>query len=165
MRNPEHYISSTLAIPYEDDPELVYANDVQIMAEPGGLQLTFLRPRAATDDAGRAANDTEATTEVIARVVLPPLAARRLLRLLPRRLDLQQALADEYNRVTDAEIEHDAFLAALAEAEYDDEPYTDEQKAAAQAGREAFARGEFATLEEVWRELVEDDDSSAVATS
>jgi hypothetical protein len=53
----------------------------------------------------------------------------------------------------------DPFLAVLAAAEYDDEPYTDEQRAAAQEGREAFRRGEFSTLEDVWRELAEDERS------
>jgi hypothetical protein len=165
MRNSEHNTTTEFVSVHGDDPELVYANDVQIMAEPGGLQLTFLRPRAAVGESGQTAHDNEATTEVIARVVLPPLAARRLLRLLPRRLDLQQALADEYDRVTDAELERDPFRAAHAEAEYDDEPYTDEQKAAARAGRDAFARGEFATLDEVWRELGEENDATAASTS
>jgi hypothetical protein len=58
----------------------------------------------------------------------------------------------------------DPFLSALAAAEYDEEPYTEEQRAAAEQGREAFQRGEFASLEDVWRELAEDErrkDSSA----
>jgi hypothetical protein len=71
----------------DEGPELVYASDVQIMAEPGGVQLTFLRPRPAEGDLDRSSPEPDATAEVIARVVLPPLAARRLLRLLPRRLE------------------------------------------------------------------------------
>ena len=165
MRNPADAPSHPLTVAHEDEAELVYASDVQIMAESGGLQLTFLRPRPV-DETARSAHENDVTTEVIARVVLPPLAARRLLRLLPGRLDMQQELADEYARQTDDELAYDPFLAALAEAELDDEPYTEEQRAAAQAGREAVARGEFATLADVWRELVEEeDDASTMATS
>ncbi len=163
MKNPKLDTSETYAIVHEDDPELVYANDVQIMAEPGGLQLTFLRPRVAADDAGKTAHDVESTPTVIARVVLPPLAARRLLRLLPRRLDLQQALADEYDRDTDAELERDPFLAAHTEAEYDDEPYTDDQRAIARAGWEEYQLGETVPWEEFRRELLEDETSTAPA--
>jgi hypothetical protein len=51
----------------------------------------------------------------------------------------------------------DPFLAALAAVEYDDEPYTDNQRAAAREGREAFQRGEYSALEAVQRELLEED--------
>ncbi|MCC7023522.1 MAG: hypothetical protein IT338_11895 [Thermomicrobiales bacterium] len=134
--------------------DLVYANGVTVVAEPGGLRLIFTR----TPTAGEPSNVPEAAeSDVIARLVLPPLAARRLLRLLPERLDHQQALAEAYDRETEGlagAAETDPFLAALAAAEEDDEPYTEEQRAAAQAGREAFARGEFASLDDVWHELV-----------
>lgn len=146
-----------------DEPELVYASDVLIMAESGGLQLSFTRPRAVVGDAASSSAGHAPSTEVIARVVLPPLAARRLLRLLPRRLDLQQALAEDYALATDVELAGDPFLAALEDAEVDDEPHTDEEKAAARAGRDAFARGEFATLDDVWAELVEEDTASTVS--
>ena len=162
MRNPKGATHS-ITVVHDKDPDLVYANDVQVMAEPGGLQLTFLRPRTAADDPRQTSRDEDMSTEVIARVMLPPLAARRLHRRLPRRLDLQQALADEYARETDEEVERDPFLAALAEAEYDDEPYTEEQRAAVQAGREAFARGEFFSLEEVRRDLLGENDLSPVS--
>jgi hypothetical protein len=165
MRSPEPHAPSAPEFDHEGDPELVYASDVQITADPGGLRLTFMRPRAAFHEGGHVVPSDDAPAEVIARVMLPPLAARRLLRLLPRRLDLQRALADEYDLATDVEAADDPFLAALAEAEFDDEPYTDEHRAAAQAGRLAFTRGEFATLDDVWRELVEEDGSSPAAIS
>jgi hypothetical protein len=41
------------------------------------------------------------------------------------------------------------LLAALAAAEWDDEPYSDEQQASAEAGREEIRRGESLALEEV----------------
>jgi hypothetical protein len=163
VRNPEQDTPGKMDIVRDEDPELVYASDVQILAEPGGVQLTFLRPRPAAGDIDRSSPEQDATAEVIARVVLPPLAARRLLRLLPRRLLLQQDLAEEYARATEAELESDPFLAALAEAEYDDEPYTDEQRAAAQAGWEEYQRGETVSWEEFRRELREEEDTSKVS--
>jgi hypothetical protein len=51
----------------------------------------------------------------------------------------------------------DPFLAALAEAEYDDEPYTDEQRAVAQEGWEEYLRGDIVPWEEFRRELMEQD--------
>jgi len=53
----------------------------------------------------------------------------------------------------------DSLVGALAGAEYDDEPYTDEQRAAAAEGREAFRGGEFSSLDEVWREVIVEDGS------
>lgn len=47
----------------------------------------------------------------------------------------------------------DPLLAALANAPYDDEPETDEERAALAEGRAALDAGEFVTLEEVRREL------------
>lgn len=43
----------------------------------------------------------------------------------------------------------DPLLTALDAAEWDDEPYTDEQQALAEAGRQEVLRGETVTLEEV----------------
>lgn len=39
------------------------------------------------------------------------------------------------------------------QAEYDDEPISDEEWAAIREGREAIARGEFVTLEELKKDL------------
>jgi hypothetical protein len=43
----------------------------------------------------------------------------------------------------------DPLLAALDAAELDDEPYTDDQQALAEAGRREILRGESVTLEEL----------------
>jgi hypothetical protein len=148
----------------EDETALVYASDVRIVAEPGGLQLLFTRPRAKTEHLGQRSRDYAAATEIIARVVLPPSVAQRLLRLLPTRLDQQQALAEEYARETDEKLERDPFLAALADAEYDDEPFTDEQREAARIGWEEYQRGETAPWEEFRRELLAEDETPSVPT-
>lgn len=47
----------------------------------------------------------------------------------------------------------DPVLAALANARYDDEPETDEERAAVAEGRAALDAGDFVTMEEVRREL------------
>lgn len=47
----------------------------------------------------------------------------------------------------------DPFLAAHEAAEWDDEPYTDEDRAAAEEGWQAYLRGESSPWEEVRREL------------
>lgn len=47
----------------------------------------------------------------------------------------------------------DPVLAALANAPYDDEPETDEERAAVAEGRAALDAGDFVTMEEVRREL------------
>ncbi len=52
----------------------------------------------------------------------------------------------------------DPFLAALEAAEWDDEPYTDEERAASQQGWEEYLRGETVPWEVVRRELLADDD-------
>jgi hypothetical protein len=49
------------------------------------------------------------------------------------------------------------FLAALAEAEYDDEPYTEEQQATVREGWEEYLRGETVPWEEFRRDLLEQD--------
>lgn len=59
-----------------------------------------------------------------------------------------------------ADVGHiDPLLAALAAAEWDDEPYTDEQRALAQAGSDEIRRGESVTLEEVKLRFVNPDES------
>lgn len=47
----------------------------------------------------------------------------------------------------------DPVLAALANAPIDDEPETDEERVAVEEGRAALRAGQYATLEEVRREL------------
>jgi len=47
----------------------------------------------------------------------------------------------------------DPVLAALANAPYDDEPETDEERAAVAEGRAALDAGDFVSLEEVRREF------------
>jgi predicted transcriptional regulator len=47
----------------------------------------------------------------------------------------------------------DPVLAALANARYDDEPETGEERAAVAEGRAALDAGDFVTMEEVRREL------------
>ena len=47
----------------------------------------------------------------------------------------------------------DPVLAALANAPYDDEPETDEERTAVAEGRAALDAGDFVTMEEVRREL------------
>jgi hypothetical protein len=136
------------------DNEFAYVNDIAIIPEPGGLRLLFIRSRPEERDAGAPG----APSEVIVRLILPPLAARRLLRMLPERLERQEALAEEYARETalaasKKNSESDPFLATLTAAEDDDDPYTDAQRATAHAGWEAFERGETISWEEVRREL------------
>lgn len=48
----------------------------------------------------------------------------------------------------------DPFLAALEAAPYDDEPYTDEERAAVEEGEAQYRRGEYDTLENVRRRLL-----------
>jgi hypothetical protein len=145
------------------DADLVYANGVVVVAEPGGLRLIFTR----TPTAGQPSTGSEAAeSDVIASLVLPPLAARRLLRLLPERLDRQQALAEAYARETEGlvAVETDPLLAALAAAEEDDEPYTEEERAAAQAGWEEYLRGETRPWEDVKREVLDAESISPSST-
>lgn len=165
MRNPIDEGASSVEFTEDEEPQLAYASDVQIAVDSGGVQLTFTRPRPIAKDQAAEENVTQegrTKPKVIARVVLPPLAARRLLKLLPGGLDSQRVLADEYEQETERAPEagdaatNDPFLAALAAAEIDDEPYTDEQREATRAGNEAFARGEFDSLEDVWRDLTEE---------
>jgi hypothetical protein len=50
----------------------------------------------------------------------------------------------------------DPLVAALAAAEWDDEPYTEEERAAAQAGWEEYLRGKVSSWEDVRRALLDD---------
>jgi hypothetical protein len=50
----------------------------------------------------------------------------------------------------------DRFLATHAAAEYDDEPYTDAQRAVAEKGWQEYLRGDTVPWEEVRRELMEE---------
>jgi len=165
VNNAEQPEPGALPVVSGHDPELVYAGDVQIMAEPGGLQLTFTRPRPIVGKASSSSSDDDAGIEVIARIALPSLTARRLLRLLPERLHLQQQLAQNYARATDVNVASDPFLAALEDAEFDDEPYTDQEKAAVEAGWEEYQCGETIPWEEFRRELREEDEASIASAS
>lgn len=48
---------------------------------------------------------------------------------------------------------HDPLLRVLYNAPYDDEPETPEERAAVEEAREAMARGEYISDDELWREL------------
>lgn len=50
----------------------------------------------------------------------------------------------------------DPFLAALAAAPVSDEPYTDEERAASEAGWQDYLRGDSMPLEEYLRALADD---------
>jgi predicted transcriptional regulator len=57
-----------------------------------------------------------------------------------------------------------SFEQALAHAEWDDEPFTDDERLAVEAGLAAYARGEFTPLPEVLRWLETEDLSGATAS-
>jgi hypothetical protein len=146
------------------DAPLLYASDVRIVVDPGGLELIFTRvvPSLAETENGQNLQGARSPfTHIVARVELPPLAAQRLLSLLPEHLDTQRDLANAYARATNRTADpvrpdnRDHFLDALAAAEDDDEPYTDEQREAVAAGWEAYQRGETAPWDVVRRELLE----------
>ncbi|MBA2595610.1 MAG: hypothetical protein H0V00_03185 [Chloroflexia bacterium] len=59
----------------------------------------------------------------------------------------------------------DPFLAALAAAELDDEPFTDEERASAQAGWAAYLRGESTPWEDVRHALLDEADAAKISTS
>jgi hypothetical protein len=63
------------------------------------------------------------------------------------------------------DVNDDPFLAALAAAELDDEPYTDEQRAAALAGWEACKRGESVPWEDVRRSLLDETEAPKISSS
>jgi hypothetical protein len=113
------------------------------------------------------------SSNVIARVMLPALAAERLLRLLPVHLAKQRELAADYDRDSERRaadprvaevITNDPILDALAAADVDDEPLTDEECAAAR-GWEAYERGESAPWEDVRRALLDEAGASKLSTS
>ena len=73
--------------------------------------------------------------------------------VLPRpRADISEAI--------DAD---DPFLAALEAAEFDDEPFTAEDRAAADEGWREYQRGESSSLDEVRRRLLGDADAKRCA--
>jgi hypothetical protein len=74
-------------------------------------------------------------------------------RLVDELPDREVAQAARLLRELAPEREMDPFLAALAEAEEDDEPFTEEDRAALEEARAEFARGEFLTEDEVRRSL------------
>ena len=55
-------------------------------------------------------------------------------------------------------VEVEPFLEALDAAELDDEPFTDDDRAAVQAGSDAYARGESRPWTDVRRLLAVEDD-------
>jgi hypothetical protein len=150
-----------------DDELLLYANDVRVVVDAGGVHLIFSRSQpleTVPDELTQRSDVGQPENEVIARVVLPPPAARRLLRILPPHL------ADRSERPVlapneSAHLEDDPFLAALAAAELDDEPYTDEQRAAALAGWEACKRGETVPWEDVRRSLLDEEEAPKISLS
>lgn len=58
----------------------------------------------------------------------------------------------------------DSFEEALANAEWDDEPLTDDERIAVEAGLEAYRRGEFMPLPDVLRWLEDEETGSATAS-
>ncbi len=56
----------------------------------------------------------------------------------------------------------DPVLAAHEAAEWDDEPYTEEERAAVEEARSQILRGEYDSLENVRRRLLGDDVSVSV---
>jgi hypothetical protein len=66
---------------------------------------------------------------------------------------LPESAVEEAERVLRALATDDPVAGAALLAPDDDEPGTPEEAAAVQEGREALARGDFYTLEEVRREL------------
>lgn len=102
-------------------------------------------------------------TRVENSVVAPLLRPTRTVTAAARCAAVQQALAAEYDQATEAEVSTDPFLAALAEAELDDEPYTDEERAAVEAGWEEYQRGETISLEAFRRELFAEPDAATGA--
>lgn len=165
VRNPAPDERHAFIDRHDDEQDVAYASDVRILAEPGGLRLTFTRTRVTEDVSGGATAARGQDAEVIARVLLPAVAARRLLRLLPKRLDLQQALAEDYDRETEEEAERDPFLVATELAEFDDEPYPEEQQAMAEVGWQEYLAGETVPWDDVKHDLLQQDDAPSRAAS
>lgn len=63
-----------------------------------------------------------------------------------------------------AEFGTDPFEQALADADWDDEPFTEDERRAVDAGLEAYGRGDFMAVSDVLRWL-EEQDSGDVAAS
>ena len=64
-----------------------------------------------------------------------------------------------------ARAEHDPLLAALDAAEWDDEHYTEAERAAAEEGWEAYLRGEVASWEDARRALLDEVAAAKSSTS
>jgi predicted transcriptional regulator len=76
---------------------------------------------------------------------------------MPMEKELSQEIMDKIKKVAqgpDADLLFDMVeLLYERRAEYDDEPLSDEDWAAIREGREAIARGEFVTLEDLKKDL------------
>jgi len=76
---------------------------------------------------------------------------------MPLEKELSQKFMDKVKKVAqgpDADLFFDMVeVLYYRQAEYDDEPLSDEEWAAIREGREAIARGEFVTLEELKKDL------------
>lgn len=88
-----------LLLNFEETPP-IYANDVYISTDPAGLQFVFTRflpPPVLTEaDRQRILDRGHYVHDVVARLVLPPVVAERLLRMLPERVETQQSQQSEY---------------------------------------------------------------------
>jgi predicted transcriptional regulator len=76
---------------------------------------------------------------------------------MPMEKELSQEFMDKVKKVAQGP-DADLFVEMVEvlyerQAEYDDEPLSDEEWAAIREGREAIARGEFVTLEELKKDL------------
>lgn len=76
---------------------------------------------------------------------------------MPMEKELSREFLDKVQKVAqgpDADLLYDMVeLLYERRSEFDDEPLTDEDRAAIREGREAVTRGEFVTLEELKKDL------------
>ncbi len=80
------------------------------------------------------------------------IARERLHRLVDALPDEEVRTAERYLQYL-ADIGSDPLLRTIAEAPYDEEPESEEERTAVQEAREAYARGDVVTTEELRREL------------
>lgn len=84
-----------------------YANEIYVASDPMGLHLVFTRflppPIATESDQQRVDEIGFVPNEVVARVVIPPYVANRLLRLIPERLEKHREFADELGAMLEDE--------------------------------------------------------------
>lgn len=73
------------------------------------------------------------------------------------------AIDDEF--VVESDTGDDPFLAALDAAAHDDEPFTDDDRAAVQAGMAAYGRGESRSWTDVRQSLAVEDAAAKRAAS